>query len=73
MAWNDDPQVRDLAEWAKKHKHDIAVAFVIDISDGNAGYVSYGRNLALCKKAKLIGDALLESVDKVEKAIKELK
>ena len=69
MAWNDNPQVRSLAAFAKKYKHDIVVAFVIDIDDGTAGYVSYGRNAALCGKAKVIGDVLLDTVDKVEQAI----
>lgn len=70
MAWNDNPEVRSIGNYAKKYGHDIVVAFVIDIKDGAAGYVSYGCNAALCQKAKVIGDALLDSVGKVEQALK---
>lgn len=69
MAWNDNPEVRSVGAYAKKYGHDIVIAFVIDIKDGNVGYVSYGRNAALCHTAKIIGDALLDSVDKVEQVI----
>lgn len=69
MAWNNNPEVRSIGAYAKKYNHDIVVAFVIDLKDFNVGYVSYGRNAALCHKAKVIGDALLDSVEKVEQAI----
>ena len=69
MAWNDNPEVRSIGAYAKKYNHDIVIAFVVDIKGGNVGYVSYGRNAALCSKAKIIGDAILDSVDLVEKVI----
>ena len=69
MAWNDNPEVRSIGAYAKKFGHDIVIAFVIDIEKGGVGYISYGRNASLCHKAKVIGDALLDSVDKVEQAL----
>jgi len=69
MAWNDNPEVRSIATYAKKYGHDIVVAFVIDIEKSHIGYVSYGRNAALCLKAKIIGDAILDSAENVEQAL----
>ena len=60
MAWNDNPQVRDLAKWAKKFGYNRVVAIVF--TDAQFGYVSYGKTARLCDEAKKIGDQLYDSI-----------
>ena len=57
MAWNNDPQIRDLATWAKKYNYNQVIA-VVFTADGKFGYVSYGANAKLCKDAKNKGDKI---------------
>jgi len=70
MPWNDNPEVREIASYAKKFRHDLVIAFVIDLSSKKVGYVSYGRSANLCAKAKIIGDAILDKAEIVEQALK---
>jgi len=59
MAWNDNPQVRDLAMWAKKHKYNMTIAIVFQHDlKGGVGYVSYGCDKSRCDWAKQIGDRI---------------
>lgn len=60
MAWNDNPQVRDLAKWAKKFGYNRVVAIVF--TDAQFGYVSYGKTARLCDEAKKIGDQIYDKI-----------
>ena len=63
MAWNDNPKVRRLSEYAK----DNGLSVVVTIGVTNEGYLdltSYGKTKSLCDKAKALSSS-------VEKAINE--
>lgn len=63
MAWNDNPQIRDLAAWAKKHGYNMAIAIVFqnDLT-GGVGYISYGCDKQRCDWAKQIGDKIHDAI-----------
>ena len=65
MAWNDDPMVRDLGEYAKKYGLRIAVVFGLG-TDAKERYrlISYGANAQLCEAASKIADELQVAIQK---------
>ena len=69
MAWNDDPQVRSLANWAKRQGYERVVAIVF--KGDKFGYVSYGKNAKLCKSAKNVGDQIYANILSGEIEVKE--
>lgn len=63
MAWNSDPQVRQLGEWSKRHGYNIVVAVVFQNDlKGGVGYVSYGCDKKRCDWAKQIGDRIYKNL-----------
>ena len=62
MAWNDDPLVRDLADYCNKHEFPVGIFWGITKDSKQCQLVSYGRNHGLCKEAKSIGNKVLEAI-----------
>jgi len=62
MAWNDDPLVRDLANYCNKHKFPIGIFW--GITEGYEEYqlVTFGKNRGLCKEAKNIGNKVTDVI-----------
>jgi len=51
MAWNSNPKVRGLGEYADKHGFTEAVVIGVR-PDGKFETISYGKTTKLCKNAK---------------------
>jgi len=61
MAWNNDPKVRDLGEYADKHG--FLRAIVVGIrADDMFETITYGKTAALCKEAKAVGDQIHDEI-----------
>lgn len=62
MAWNDDPLVRDLADYCKKHKFPVGIFWGITENGKHAQLVSFGKNRGLCNEAKDIGNKVVDAI-----------
>lgn len=51
MGWQDNPKIRDLEPYAKKHGF-MKVILVGIRNDGQFEVISYGRTAQLCKEAE---------------------
>ena len=62
MSWRNDPKIRALAPYAKRHGY--ATIVVMAVREGADAYeiTTYGRNAALCKAAAVAGDQLHDLV-----------
>ena len=63
MAWNDNPKVRQLAEYADRHSFEQAVVIGINKESDTFEIVSYGNNADRCKKAKLLADRIFQEIE----------
>lgn len=61
MAWNDDPLIRDLAEYGKKHGFDRCVVVGID-SEGGMKSATWGKSKRLCRELSPLCEIVLASV-----------
>lgn len=62
MSWKNDPKIRDLEPYAKKHGYSYVVAFGVH-SDGSGFTVNtYGQTKKLCKAGAIAGKQLIEIV-----------
>jgi len=59
MSWKDDPKIRDLEPYCKKHGYAYVVAFCVDEAGEVFTVNTYGKTKKLCKVAGLAGDRLL--------------
>jgi len=71
MAWNDNPQIRDLKPYADKHKFKAVIAVCIE-DDGQFVVNSYGKTAQFCKAAGKVCDRLFEEISSGEIEIPEV-
>jgi hypothetical protein len=62
MAWNDDPEVRELGAYAVKYKLPM-VALIGVTHDGKLKVTTYGKSAALCKHAQTLGDNIAAKIE----------
>lgn len=62
MAWNNDPLVRDLADYCNKHKFPLGIFWGITEDSKHAQLVSFGKTKGLCDKAKTIGNEVVDAI-----------
>lgn len=62
MAWNDDPLVRDLADYCNKHKFLIGIFWGITQNGKEYQLVTFGKNRRLCNEAKNIGNKVVDTI-----------
>ncbi len=60
MAWNDNPQVRELVDYMKRHSFKRGV--FIGINDSDFAVVTGGIDKKLCDSAKKIGDRIYSEI-----------
>lgn len=65
MAWNDNPQIRDLKPYADKHKFKAVIAVCI-MDGGQFAVNSYGKNAQFCKAAGEVCDRIFEDLSSGE-------
>jgi len=63
MSWKNDPTIRDLESYAKKHGHCMVILFGVHADGDNFSVVTYGLNQSICKAASTAGSQLVEMVD----------
>ena len=66
MAWNNDPKVRDLGEYCKKHGYEKGIFIGIPPGNKTFGVITYGEDAVKCEEAKEIGDQIFEAVQNSE-------
>ena len=64
MAWTNDPKIRDLEAYAKKHGYAMVVMYGVERSGKRYGVATYGLTLPLCRAAGVAGDLLCDLVNK---------
>lgn len=62
MAWNPDPKVRDVAEFAKKWGYDRVIVLAVKDWEGAFATISYGKTRAACDAAKKINEQIFKLV-----------
>lgn len=62
MAWNDDPKVRELGEYADRYGFEQAVVIGIKKASNTFELVSYGNNAARCKKARHLAAGVFQEI-----------
>lgn len=62
MGWKNDPKIRDLEPYAKKHKLKAVIALCIHETGDNYEVLSYGTTAANCKAAKEINEQIFKKV-----------
>lgn len=58
MAWKDNPKIRDLETYAKKHGYSRVIVMAVHTNGESYDITTYGRTKALCDSAKVAGDQL---------------
>ena len=66
MSWKNDPKIRDLEPYCKKHGYAYVVAFCVSDDHRQFAVTTYGRTKQLCKAAALAGDGLYKIVEREE-------
>ena len=61
MGWKNNPEIRDLSEYADKHQYKAVIALCI-MEDGKFSVNSYGKTNRLCNAAKKINEQLYQDV-----------
>lgn len=62
MAWNPDPEVAALRDYAAKFDRPVVVAFSIHPSGDQFQMVTYGKTKLLCKLAASFGDEISKRI-----------
>ncbi len=62
MSWKDDPKIRDLEPYARKHGYQMIVLFAVSENGEQYAITTYGRTKRLCDSAKAAGGQLEELV-----------
>jgi hypothetical protein len=62
MSWTNNPEIRDLEPYSKKHKFK-AVVLIGFRGDGRFTVNSFGQNKSLCKLAEKVNDAVAEALE----------
>ena len=62
MSWKDDPKIRELEPYAKKHGYLTIVLFAVHEGAEQYNITTYGRDAKLCKAAAVAGGQLHELV-----------
>jgi hypothetical protein len=55
MAWNSDPKIRELVDYAKRHQF-AAIVNICIRNDGRFEVLSVGDDAKNCAKTKAVGD-----------------
>jgi len=58
MSWKNDPRIRDLEPYAKKHGLEYVVLFGLQNGGNQYNITTYGRDRRLCDVAHIAGDQL---------------
>lgn len=58
MSWKNNPKIRDLEPYAKKHNYSMVVVMAIREDGKQYDVTTYGRNKSLCVAAALAGKQL---------------
>ena len=61
MAWDNDPVIRDLADYANKHKSKAVIAICFK-GGGMFEVVSCGKTKGLCDDAKKVNDQIHKAI-----------
>ncbi len=61
MAWNPDPKIRKLVDFAKDHKFSAVIGICIH-SDGMFEVLSVRDTAQNCKKTKSVGDEVFKMI-----------
>ena len=62
MAWNNDPLVRDLADYCNKHKFPMGIFWGITENGNHYQLVTFGKSRGLCDEAKKIGNKVIDTI-----------
>lgn len=63
MAWNSNPQVRDLGAYCDKYNFPIGVFFGLKRNGKTIEVVTYGKSRELCTIAKKLGDQTWDAIE----------
>ncbi len=70
MAWNSEPEIRDLGEYAKKNRYKAVVAICF-MGNGKFSVNSYGKTALLCGEAKKVNGQIYDEIMRGEIEIPE--
>ncbi len=62
MGWKNNPKIRDLEPYCKRHGYVCVVAFCVAQDGTTFSINTYGQNAKLCKAAAIAGDQLFQLV-----------
>jgi len=63
MAWSDDPKIRDLEPYCKKHGYAFVVVMAVHEEANAYDTNTYGRSQNLCRVAAIAGEQLIKLVE----------
>ncbi len=62
VAWNPDPEIAALRDYAAKFDRPVVVAFSIEAGGERFRVTTFGKTKSLCRLAAGFGDAIAEAV-----------
>lgn len=62
MAWKDNPKIRDLEPYAKKHGYSMVIVMAVHKKGETFDITTYGRTREQCTAAGVAGDQLHDLV-----------
>lgn len=62
MAWNDEPTVRDLDKYGRKHGFKRIVLVGLNQEKGVFEVVTWGKNKKRCDNARKIGEEIYQKI-----------
>ena len=72
MAWNPDPEVAALRDYAAKFNRPVVVAFSLHADGQKFQMVTFGKDKKLCKLAASFGDQIAHAVAEGDIAAPEI-
>ncbi len=69
MAWNPHPKVGALRDYGRKFDADMVMLIAINTEKNQAEITTYGKTMAQCKTAKVLGDVAYDAVLKYVDAL----
>ncbi len=62
MAWNPDPKIADIRDFAKKHGYDQVIVIAINNVKDTMESMTFGITKQLCDRTKPLGDVAYNAV-----------
>ena len=62
MGWKDDPKIRDLEPYAKKHGYQYLVVVGVGMDGIRADVTTFGRTRRLCQAAEIAGEQIMDMI-----------